>query len=110
MQNRPTVELPWITCPSCNTEIGDVDLKEKFNQLITEGMSKDDAMTEIGINNSCCRLKFWNVPVIATCKGRELEFDEGETIFTRRNRNTSMKGALFSINSRMTSSLPKTNG
>jgi DNA-directed RNA polymerase subunit N (RpoN/RPB10) len=102
MQKQITVQLPWIECPTCGTNIGDIDTREQYNQLIDEGVEPDEAFEQLGINNTCCRSKFWIVPVIPTCRGRELNYEA-----FRKNSTTSLPGGLFSINSQFSSSAGK---
>ena len=97
-----TVELPWIECPTCGTNIGDVDVREQYNQMIQEGIEPDTAFETLGINNTCCRSKFWIIPVIPTCKGRELNYEA-----FRKNNTTSLPGSLFTINSNFSTSAGK---
>lgn len=106
MQNKITVPLPWIECPTCGTNIGDVDIRTEYNRMIEEGIEPDQAFENLEINNTCCRSKFWIVPVIPTCRGRQLNY-ETFGISTRKNNTTSLPGSLFSINSQFGSSSGK---
>lgn len=105
MQNKITVELPWIECPTCgNNKIGDLDVREEYNKLIKdENLEPDEAFQKLGISGTCCRASFWNVPVIATCRGREL-LPEALGVSMRKNNVTGLSGSLFSINSSFGSS------
>lgn len=107
MQDKITVELPHIECTTCGANIGNIDMREEFNKLVEEGMSKDEAFEKIGLNNTCCRAKFWNVPVIATCRTRQIAPEIHGITTTRRNNSTSLPGSLFSINSQFTSNAGK---
>jgi len=99
MENLITAPLPWMLCLTCNKNIGDVDFREKYNKLIVEGLTPEQAFSEIGLERECCRSRFTNIPVIATCRPRLLKAKENNfVISTKRKNSTSLPGILNNIN------------
>jgi DNA-directed RNA polymerase subunit N (RpoN/RPB10) len=99
MEKLITVPLPWMFCPSCAKNIGDIDQRAKYKELIEQGKRADEAFEEIGLERDCCRGHFTNMPVIPTCRPRLMKFKSGESeITTKRLNSSSLPGSVNAIN------------
>lgn len=61
------IQLWRPTCPGCRKIIG--PLQEAYDQLINEGISRPEALTQLGITRPCCRVQVFNPPILPTGRG-----------------------------------------
>lgn len=109
MDTEVTTNLPWVLCPTCGKLLGDVDMLDSFRQKVDdEHKTPGEAMDELGLSRECCRMRFWNQPVIPTCNTRT-KFTGTETFVTSTNRNISdVPGVLQALHAGATDACPST--
>ena len=65
-----TEELIHVRCTTCGKVIG--NKWDKFERLITEGVSAEQAMNKLGLTRYCCRMRMMNPFKVAIRSERQI--------------------------------------
>jgi len=69
-----TEELPPVRCITCNKVLG--HYWQRYQRLLDQGVSIQDALDQLGLNRYCCRMRMMNPAKIVSSQPMDLFTDE----------------------------------